>query len=284
MPRSVRRVGSEPEMVADEPFIQRCDRNGVVTLVLNHPFTLNRFRSVGQFIELAEHIRSVNADSTAKVLVITGKGKAFCVGGDLRQMAARKCFSAGDVAEVKERYRNTIHQVPKALAEIEIPTIAAVNGPAYGAGCDLACFCDIRIAAESASFSVSFARLGIVAGDGGAWMLPKLVGRSKSMELAFTADPIGAKEAWRIGLVSDVVADDELLQHAEGLARRIARHPARAMRMNKRLLRDAEQHTLATHLDVVAAYQAIAHATEEHLEAVHETIKAIKASERNSSD
>ena len=181
-------------MACSPAFVRRDDNDGVATLTLNHPDTLNRFSDGSQFLELAGHIRRASADPSVRVLVITGTGKAFCAGGDLRQMAEREGFSAGDVAQVQARYRETVHQLPVALAEADIPTIAAVNGPAYGAGCDLACFCDIRIAAQSARFSVSFARLGIVAGDGGAWMLPRLIGRSKAMELAFTAEPIDAQE------------------------------------------------------------------------------------------
>ncbi|MFY3985951.1 enoyl-CoA hydratase-related protein [Achromobacter xylosoxidans] len=263
-------------MACSPAFVRRDDNDGVATLSLNHPDTLNRFSDGSQFLELAGHIRRASADPSVRVLVITGTGKAFCAGGDLRQMAEREGFSAGDVAQVQARYRETVHQLPVALAEADIPTIAAVNGPAYGAGCDLACFCDIRIAAQSARFSVSFARLGIVAGDGGAWMLPRLIGRSKAMELAFTAEPIDAQEAWRIGLVSEVTADDALAAHASEMARRIARHPAGALRMHKRLLRDAEQHTLATHLDVVAAFQAIAHASDEHVRAVRDVIGELR--------
>ncbi|CAB3897850.1 1,2-epoxyphenylacetyl-CoA isomerase [Achromobacter pulmonis] len=106
-------------------------------------------------------------------------------------------------------------------------------------------------------------------------MLPRLVGRSKAMELAFTAESIDAREALRIGLVSDVAPDDRLGQRAAQLARKIARHPSAALRMHKRLLRDAEQHTLATHLDVVAAFQAIAHASEDHLRAVRDAVGAL---------
>lgn len=262
-------------MATTQEFVQRDQSDGVITLTLSHPDTLNRFSSESQFLELAEQIRQVNAEPDARVLIITGQGRAFCAGGDLHQMARREGFSAGDVASVQARYRRSVHQLPAVLNEVDIPTIAAVNGAAYGAGCDLACFCDIRIAGDSARFSVSFARLGIVAGDGGAWMLPRLVGRSKAMELAFTADPVDAHEAQRIGLVSEVVADDMLQAHVQTLARRIACHPGQAMRMNKRLLREAEQLTLAHHLDLVAAFQAIAHASHEHVAAVQAMLDAM---------
>jgi len=262
-------------MAPAQDFVRRTEAGGVVTLTLSHPETLNRFSSEAQFLELAEHIRQINTDADARVLIITGQGSAFCAGGDLNQMAMREGFSAGDVAAVQARYRATVHQLPTALNEVDIPTIAAVNGPAYGAGCDLACFCDIRVAAQNARFSVSFARLGIVSGDGGAWMLPRLVGRSKAMELAFTADPIDAHEAKRIGLVSQVVADDVLQEEVNNVAQRIARHPGQALRMNKRLLREAEHFTLPNHLDLVAAFQAIAHASDEHVAAVRGVLHAL---------
>jgi enoyl-CoA hydratase/carnithine racemase len=266
-------------MATPQNFVQRDQVDGVITLTLSHPETLNCFSSENQFLELTEKICKVNADPDARVLIITGQGRAFCAGGDLHQMARREGFSAGDVEAVQARYRRSVHQLPAVLSEVDIPTIAAVNGAAYGAGCDLACFCDIRIAGDSARFSVSFARLGIVAGDGGAWILPRLVGRSKAMELALTADPVDAHEARRIGLVSEVVADDMLQAEVQNLARRIACHPRQAMRMNKRLLRKAEQLSLANHLDLVAAFQAIAHATDEHMTAVRATLDTI--SQRN---
>lgn len=255
------------------PFVQASRQGDVVTLLLDHPDTLNRLASEAQFLELAGRIRSVAADPGVRALVITGRGPAFCAGGDIRKMAVREGFSAGTAADIEERYRRSVHQVPLALSEIDIPTIAAVNGPAYGAGCDLACFCDIRLAARNASFSFSFVQLGIVPGDGGAWMLPRLVGRSHAMEMAFTADPVDAEMALRIGLVSQVVDGGELLNRAHALANRIARHPVQAIRMTKRLLRDAEHTSLARHLDLVAAFQAIAHLTPEHLAAV-ETVLA----------
>jgi enoyl-CoA hydratase/carnithine racemase len=249
-------------------FVCESRDGDVVTLTLDHPETLNRLTTEDQFVELATRIRTAGADPSVRALIITGAGRAFCAGGDLRKMAAREGFSAGSVADIELRYRQSVHQVPLALAETDVPTIAAVNGAAYGAGCDLACFCDIRIAARSASFAVSFAQLGIISGDGGAWMLPRLVGRSKAMELAFTADPIDAEAAHQIRLVSAVVDDNDLLPEALALAQRIARHPPGAMRMHKRLLRESEQMSLRHHLDLVAAFQAIAHMSPEHLGAV----------------
>lgn len=268
---------------AEGGFVKASTQGDVVTLVLDHPEALNRLETEEQFIELAGKIREVSADRTARALVITGRGAAFCAGGDIRKMAVREGFSAGTAADIQQRYRDSVHQVPLALSEIDIPTIAAVNGPAYGAGCDLACFCDIRLAVPEATFAVSFVQLGIVPGDGGAWILPRLVGRSKAMELTFTADPINAEQALRIGLVSEVVNADELLARAQGLAARIARHPTSAMRMTKRLLRESEYSSLPNHLDLVAAFQAIAHMTPEHLAAVQTVLVRLQDRDRNSS-
>lgn len=261
----------------NDAFVHVDREDGVFTLTLNRPDSLNKLATEEQFLELAAQIRRVSSDPTARALIITGAGRAFCAGGDLHKMAARDGFSAGSIADIQQRYLRSVHQVPLALMEADIPTIAAVNGPAYGAGCDLACFCDIRLAAPAARFSVSFARLGIVSGDGGSWMLPRLIGRSKAMELTFTADPIDAQTALSLGLVSAVVEGDVLLPQALALARRIARHPGNAMRMNKRLLRDAERASLTSHLDLVAAFQAIAHVSPEHLAAVEAAVAALRA-------
>jgi enoyl-CoA hydratase/carnithine racemase len=151
---------------------------------------------------------------------------------------------------------------------IEVPVIAAVNGPAIGAGCDLACMCDIRIAGESAKFAESFVKLGLVPGDGGAWLLPRVIGFSRACEMAFTGDMIDAAQALACGLVSKVVPDADLLDAARSLAARIAANPPHAVRMTKRLFREAQRASLSAILDTSAAAQALCHATADHHEAV----------------
>lgn len=253
------------------------ERHGpVIVLRLNRPDELNRLSTEDQFIELATKIREIDLDPLARALIITGSGQAFSAGGDLQKMAVRDGFSSGTTQEVRLRYKQSIHQVPLALNSVDIPTIAAVNGPAYGAGCDLACLCDIRIAASSASFCVSFAQLGIVSGDGGSWILPRLIGRSKAMELTFTANPISAAQALTYGLISEVTEPEQLLPTAIALAETISRHPRDAMRLSKRLLRTGERSTMEDHLDLVAAFQAIAHASEEHITAVNSFLSRLK--------
>jgi enoyl-CoA hydratase/carnithine racemase len=242
----------------------RTERHGsTVVLWLDRPAQLNR---------LSTEIREADADPDARALIITGSGPAFCAGGDLHKMANREGFSAGTPQDIRLRYKRSIHQVPLALNDVDIPTIAAVNGAAYGAGCDLACMCDIRIASFDATFCVSFAELGIVSGDGGSWILPRLIGRSAATAMTLTASPIDAEAALRNGLVLQVVEPKDLLPSAFALADRIGSHPREAVRMAKRLLRSAEDTTLGNHLDMAAALQAIAHTSEEHLLAARQAI------------
>lgn len=146
--------------------------------------------------------------------------------------------------------------------------IAAVNGHAIGLGCDLACLCDIRIAADGARFASSFINVGIIPGDGGAWILPRAVGLSKAAEMIFTGDAIGAQEALACGLVSQVVSAEALLASARVLAEKIASRPAKALRLAKRLLREGQQQRLSDILELSAAYQALAHETADYHEAV----------------
>jgi enoyl-CoA hydratase/carnithine racemase len=170
---------------------------------------------------------------------------------------------------IRESYRQGIQRIPLALYNLEVPTIAAVNGAAIGAGCDLACMCDIRIASDKATFAESFVKVGIIPGDGGAWFLPRAVGMSKAAEMSFTGDAIDAKEALRIGLISQLTTADALLKTANTLANRITSNPSLVLRMTKRLLREGQKQSLESLLELSAGLQSIAHKTDDHREAVH---------------
>jgi 2-(1,2-epoxy-1,2-dihydrophenyl)acetyl-CoA isomerase len=161
-----------------------------------------------------------------------------------------------------------VQRIIEALWNCEIPMIAAINGHAIGLGLDLACLCDIRIAVESAKFASSFIKFGIVPGDGGAWILPRAVGLANAAELIFTGDTIDSKAAMSMGLVSRVVAPARLMDAALALAERIVVNPARALRLSKRLLREGQQQRLAGVLELSAAFQALAHETRDHAEAL----------------
>jgi enoyl-CoA hydratase/carnithine racemase len=178
--------------------------------------------------------------------------------------------SSGEVSgmQIRQEYRTGIQRLPLALFNLEVPVIAAVNGAAVGAGLDLACMCDVRIASDKAKFAESFVKLGIIPGDGGAWLLTRLVGLSRAAEMAFTGDAIDARQAEQWGLVSRVVAPEELMQAAQTLAERIAANPGHAVRLAKRLLRESLHTRLDTLLELAAAYQALSHQTPDHREAV----------------
>jgi enoyl-CoA hydratase/carnithine racemase len=171
-------------------------------------------------------------------------------------------------AQTRRNYRNGIQRLPTLFQSLEVPVIAAVNGPAIGAGCDLTCMCDIRIASENAKFAESFVKIGIVPGDGGAWLLQRVIGFSKAMELTLTGRMIDSREALACGLVSQVVPADELLPTARQIARQIADNPPHAVRMAKRLMRQAQEASLSSILEASAAMQALAHATRDHEEAI----------------
>ena len=171
--------------------------------------------------------------------------------------------------DIRRDYRGGIQKLTLGLYGLEVPVIAAVNGHAMGAGLDLACMCDIRIASESAKFACSFIKVGIVPGDGGAWALQQVVGYAKAAELFFTGDRFDADTAKELGLVSRVVEDDKLLDEALAIAERIVCNPPRALRLTKRLLREAQHSRMSDILELSAAYQAIVHETADNREAIN---------------
>jgi len=250
-----------------EPVL-RSVADGVLTLTLNLPDRRNPISEPAVVDALCSAVEDADGDPAVRCIVLTGAGTSFSSGGDIRTMLP----GGGLVDEVpvntRQNYRRGIQRLPLLFEKIEVPTIAAVNGPAIGAGCDLACMCDIRIAGESARFAESFVKLGIVPGDGGAWLLQRIVGFSKACEVALTGDMISARDALAYGLVSQVVPDAELLAAAGALAARIAANPAHAVRLTKRLLREARASSLSVILELSAAAQALSHATADHREAV----------------
>ena len=171
-------------------------------------------------------------------------------------------------AHTRRNYKTGIQRLPLLFQALELPVIAAVNGPAIGAGLDLATMCDIRVASENAKFAESFVKLGIIPGDGGAWLLPRIVGFPMACELALTGRMIDAAEALRIGLVTHVVPAPNLLDRARAIAEEIAANPPHATRMTKRLLREGQTATLSNLLELSAAMQAVAHATADNDEAI----------------
>jgi len=242
--------------------------NGVVTLTMNRPENRNALSEEHEMLEFVDMCNTLERDDTVRAVVLTGAGSAFSAGGNVKHMRDKKSFSAGSPVQICEAYRRGIQKIPMALYHLNVPTIAAVNGPAIGAGMDLSCMCDIRIASQSAIFAASFIKLGIVPADGGAWLLARVLGASKALELMLTGDRITADEALAIGLVARVAPAETMLAEAQAMAARIAEQPPLTLRLTKRLLRESQFASLQSSLELAAAYQALAHNTRDHDEAV----------------
>jgi enoyl-CoA hydratase/carnithine racemase len=218
---------------------------------------------------LVEVLRRADEDAEISVAILTGAGSAFCAGGDLKAMKERRGIGPlATPADTRVNYKRGVHTVARALQELEIATIAAVNGPAIGLGLDLAVLCDLRLIADTARVASSFVKVGIVPGDGGAWVLQKAIGYARAAEMVLTGDTYTAAEVVALGLFNRAVAPDALLAEARALAARIAVNPPRAVRLSKRLLREAQHARYADVLELSAAYQALAHETADHHEAV----------------
>lgn len=239
----------------------------VVTLRLNEPKTRNALSPA--IIEgLCAAVDRINGDLSVSCLVVTGEGSAFSSGGNVKEMYERTGFAAGGPATIRRSMMRLFQQLPLAFQRLEVPSIAAVNGAAHGGGLDLALMCDIRLAVPEAVFAESFIRLGVLSADGGAWLLPRLVGLSRAYELSLTGDPIDARTAAEYGLISRVVAREDLLPEAYRLAARIASHPPHSVRLTKRLVQQSAAATLEQSLELAAALQATLYHTEDQHEAV----------------
>lgn len=240
----------------------------VARLFLTRPETLNALGAPGDGDEVAAACEAVNANPDVRCAILTGEGRAFSAGGDVKAMRAREGAFAGGGVAIRENYRRNIHRIVRALYGLEAPLIAAVNGPAIGLGCDVACLADIRIASDQARFGVTFLKLGLIPGDGGAWLLPRIVGMSRAAELLYTGEVIDAATAAEWGLVSRVVPADRLMDEATALAARIAAQPPHALRLAKSLLRQGRESSYDALLEMSAAAQGLAHLTDDHMEGV----------------
>jgi enoyl-CoA hydratase/carnithine racemase len=245
------------------------EKNGpLVQLTINRPDTRNPLGEEGDGELFAEACARINADREVRCVILTGAGSAFSAGGNVKAMRERSGSFAGAGVHIRERYRNGIHRIVRSLWGVEVPMIAAVNGPAIGLGHDVACLADMRIAADNAIFGATFLRIGLVPGDGGAWILPRTIGHARAAELFFTGDTIDAQTALSWGLVSRVVPAAQLMDDADALAARICRQPPDVLRMTKRMMRESQSVSFDTIMEMSAAMQSLAHLTEDHHEAV----------------
>lgn len=262
--------------------------DGVLVLTLNDPGTRNAL-GPDMMDQLVRAVEDFDADPGLRCLVITGAAGAFCSGANVRGFQRRieareadeRAAADGPAARprpwesldptytARESGRHgTGPEIIRVLHNIQKPSIAAVNGPAYGLGCGLSLTCDFRIAGRSARFSEAFIRNGLIPADGSTWQLPKLIGVANTLWMQYTGDAVGAEEAYRIGLVNRVVEDDDLMDSALEMATRLAGGPTYAMGLIKHLVHQGHQQDLAEHLPIASRAQDLARGTDDHKEGV----------------
>ncbi|MDQ3128808.1 MAG: enoyl-CoA hydratase-related protein [Chloroflexota bacterium] len=234
---------------------------GVATLTLDRPDALNSL-TVGLKEELFGAFATIRADPAIRAVVLTGAGRAFCAGQDLRERLEPDAAPLAD--EIRLRYNPLI----RAMRDLPKPIVAAVNGIAAGAGASLAFACDVRVAAEGASFLLAFGRVGLVPDSGATWLLPRLVGGAKATELALLGEALSAADAERFGLVARVVPVEQVVAEAQSIAGRLAAGAPRALALTKAAVDRAWTSTLAEQLELEAELQGEAGATTDHAEGI----------------
>lgn len=249
--------------------VVKLEKHGpIATLTLSRPEMLNALGQDGDGAEMVAACAEIESDPTIRVTVLTGEGRAFSAGGDVKAMKTQTGAFGGSPNDIREGYRRNIHLIVKSLYNLETPVVAAVNGAAIGLGCDVACMADVRIASDKAKFGVTFLKLGLIPGDGGAWLLPRIIGNSRAAELLFTGDVIDAETALDWGLISRAVPPETLMEEAMGLAERMAGQPPQSLRLAKTLLRHGATSSYETIMELSAASQALMHKTDDHMEGV----------------
>lgn len=242
--------------------------NHELWITLNNPEQMNAI-TTDMINSLVEVLTYADFDHNIKVGVITGAGKAFCAGGDIKAMKNKSGMFAGDSNELRMRYEHGIQRIPETIEKINLPLIALVNGPAIGAGCDLSMMCDLRIGSNKARFAETFARMGLVPGDGGTFFLQRVVGYSKAMEMFLTSKSFSGKESYDFGLLNIFVDQDTELQHStEELCKQISLNAPIALRLTKMAMKNSYLNDLRTSLNMLSSFQGIAQRTSDHFEAL----------------
>lgn len=239
----------------------------VATITLDRPDARNAYSNA--MIEgLIAALDAAEADTAVRCIVLTGEGKAFHAGGDLKQMREGAGMFAGGPVALRRQYVEGIQRVPRRLAQCDKPVVAAINGPAIGAGLDLACMCDIRIAARGVKLGSTFVKVGLVPGDGGAYFLARTIGFSRALALVLTGRLVDADEALAMGLVHEVAEAGTLMAVARRWADEIAANAPLAVRMTKRAAYRSWDADMETALELAATYQGMVQNTADHREAV----------------
>lgn len=240
----------------------------IATFTLNRPDRLNAIGEPEDGALFTDVCERINGNRRIRCVILTGAGRGFSAGGNVKKMALRDGVFEGGGIKIADNYRDNVHKIVRAIWGIRVPVIAAVNGPAAGLGNDIACLCDIRLCSSSARFGAVFLKLGLIPGDGGSWILPRLIGMARASEMLFSGRMIDAETAFSWGLVSRVFADDELLEAAHKLAGEIAMQAPEALRATKRMLRHAQTVSFEALMEMSASTQALMHLTDDHKEAL----------------
>jgi enoyl-CoA hydratase/carnithine racemase len=236
-------------------------------VTLNNPSMSNAI-SDDMINSLCLLLDRADTDRDVRVIVLTGEGKSFCAGGDIKAMKAKSGMFAGESFELRNRYSKGIQRIPRMIESLQKPVVAMVNGAAIGAGCDLVAMCDLRICSDKAKFGETFTKLGLVPGDGGPYFLARSIGYAKAMEMYLTGKIYDSAEALHMGLVSSVVKHDELVSQTRELAQMIAANAPAAVQFTKTAMKRAMKDDLDSHLNMMSAYQGIAQRTHDHFEAI----------------
>ena len=241
----------------------------VAVLTMNRDDLRNALTGTSLVDDIVAATTWVNGNRDISVLILTGAATAFSAGGNIKEMQGRQGIFSGSSVEIEASYRQGIQRMTLAMDRTETPVIAAVNGAAVGAGFDLACMCDLRLASSRAVVGETLINLGLIPGDGGSWFLQRLVGYQRAAELTLTGRLVEADEAMSLGLFLEVVSPDQLMPRALALAHQLAGKPPQALRLSKRLLRMARNQDLTSILQQSAAFQGMLHQTTDHLEAIN---------------
>jgi enoyl-CoA hydratase/carnithine racemase len=238
--------------------------DAIATITLNKPERMNAFDDQ-MLREWHDAIATADRDPDARVIIITGAGRGFCSGMNVAAEAGGRGVLRSELtaAQRRQSLRNSVHPIPRALIQLEKPYIAAVNGAAAGAGMDMASMADIRFASSTARFGMTYVRMGLIPGDGGCYTLPRLVGTARALELIWSGELISAQRALEIGYVSAVYEPEDLMPRVREFAARIARGPATAIQLSKKLVYRSLGVTFDEHLDMAQMAMTIAQSTED---------------------
>jgi 2-(1,2-epoxy-1,2-dihydrophenyl)acetyl-CoA isomerase len=236
-------------------------------VTLNNPEQMNAI-TIPMINSLVSVLKYADFDREIRVIVLTGAGKSFCAGGDIKAMEEKSGMFAGEGNELRMRYMHGIQQIPRCIEEISTPLVAMVNGAAIGAGCDLAMMCDLRVGSSASKFAETFTRMGLVPGDGGTFFLQRVIGYSKAMQMFLTAEMFDGKKAFDFGLLNNLFEDSLLESETLKLADTIASLAPIAQSMTKKAMKISYLHDLHTSLDTLATFQGLSQRTADHFEAL----------------